>query len=146
MKKRTLLFSMLLIIIFCSFSHAQELSVSNDLYADVINETVLPFFEALKNGDVNLIKQVVAGDMYEKKKVLLEQNTEYPDFLRNYYEGVAFYVDAVDTKGDYVIVYISMEYPNGDSGTGKLYLWHINEITPGVHETGRWKIIDFIYN
>ena len=145
MKKRKLFFSILLCIIFHSFLYAQEVPVSGDIYGAVINETVFPFFEALKNGDVSLIKQYIAGDMYESKKVLLEQNTEYPQFLRNYYNGVEFYVDATHRSGDYVIVYISIEYPNGDNGSGKLYLWQFNDVKQGIYETGIWKIIDFKY-
>ena len=86
MKKSKLFFSMLLIIIFCSFLQAQEVPVSDDGYEDVINETVFPFLEALKNGDVSLIKQYIAGDMYESRRILLEQNKEYPEFLRKYYQ------------------------------------------------------------
>ena len=82
MKKSKLFFSMLLIIIFYSFLQAQEVPVSDDGYEDVINETVSPFLEALKNGDVSLIKQYIAGDMYESRRILLEQNKEYPEFLR----------------------------------------------------------------
>jgi hypothetical protein len=137
---------MLLIIIFYGFLQAQEGPVSDDIYEDIINETVFPFLEALKNGDVDLIKQYIAGDMYESRKILLEQNEEYPEFLRKYYEGVQFYIDNAHGSGDYVLVYISIEYPNGDSGSGKLCLWKINDITQGTHETENWKIIDFIYN
>ena len=145
MKKSKLFFSMLLIIIFYSFLQAKEVPVSDDGYEDVINETVFPFLEALKNGDVSLIKQYIAGDMYESRRILLEQNKEYPEFLRKYYQGVEFYVDNAHGSGDYVLVHISIEYPNGDYGSGKLYLWQINDITQGMHETENWKIIDFIY-
>lgn len=145
MTKNKLFFSMLLIIICYSLLQAQEIPAANDIYEDVINENVLPFFEALKNGDVSSIKQHVAGEMYEKKKVLLEQNTEYPQFLRNYYQGVEFYVDNVTKSGDYLLVYISIEYPNGDCLSGELYLWRINDITQSMPVTEKWKIIDFVY-
>lgn len=144
MQKSTLFFSFLLIIIFYGFLQAQEVPVRNDVYDEVINETVLPFFEALKNGDVKLIKKYIAGYMYESKKVLLEQNMEYPEFLRNYYQGVEFYVDSAYRSGDYVLVHISLEYPNGDYGSANLYLWPIKDITQGMHETKNWQIFDFI--
>jgi hypothetical protein len=146
MKRRQLFISMLLIISFYGFLHAQEGSPDDGPYADIINEIVFPFFTALKNGDVSSIKQYIAGDMYESRRILLEQNTEYPEFLRKYYQGVEFYVDNAQGSGDYVLIQISIEYPNGDYGSGELYLWQINHTTEGRHEIDNWKIIDFIYN
>ncbi len=143
MKKSKLFFSILWMILFCGFSQAQEAPVVDDEYEQVINETVMPFFEALKNGDVISIKQHIAGDMYERSKVLLEQNTEYPQFLRNYYQGVEFYVDDAYRSGNSVLVHIAIEYPNGDYGSGKVYLWQINAAAQGLYETENWKIIDF---
>ena len=134
---------MLLIIIFYGFLQAQEGPVSDDIYEDIINETVFSFLTALKNGDVNSIKQYIAGDMYESRKILLEQNKEYTEFLREYYQGVEFYVDSAHGSGDYVLVHISIEYPNGDYGSANLYLWPIRDITQGMHETKKWKIFEF---
>ena len=145
MRKSHIFFSFLIITISCSLLHAGELPVSDDLYDDIMSEVVLPFLSALKDGDVDSIKRYIAGDMYESKKVLLEQNKEYPEFLRNYYRGVEFYVENTAENGDYIIVDITIEYPNGDSGSGKLYLCQINDITQGMQETEIWKIIDFSY-
>ena len=145
MRKRNIFFSFLIITISCGFLYAEELTVRDELYDDLLSEIVLPFFNALKAGDVDSIKRYIAGDMYESKKVLLEQNKEYPEFLRNYYRGVEFYKEDIAEDGGYIIVDITIEYPNGDYGSGKLYLWQIKDIKQGIHVPGSWKIIDFIY-
>jgi hypothetical protein len=117
--------------------------VNGEFYDNLLSEIVLPFFSALKAGDVNSIKRYIAGDMYESKKVLLEQNKEYPEFLRNYYRGVEFYTENIAEDSGYIIVDISVEYPNGDCGTAKLYLYQINDLNQGTQESEIWKIIDF---
>ena len=43
------------------------------------NDTVLSYFQALKNGDIETIKGLITGEMYNKRKVLLEQNENYSD-------------------------------------------------------------------
>lgn len=145
MKKNSLFLKILLISLYCSILQAQEVPVINGPYKALMDEIVFPFFEALKNGDVSSIKRYVAGDMYERKKVLLEQNQEYPEFLRNYYQGVEFYVQKASESGRYLIVDIEIEYPSGDYGSGKLYLQQINDITSGINKTEIWRIIDFSY-
>ena len=143
MRKNSIVFSFLIITISCSLLYAEKLPMSDDLYDDLLNELVLPFFRALKAGDVDSIKRYISADMYESKQTLLEQNTEYPEFLRNYYQGVEFYVENIAEKGAYIIVYITIEYPNGDYGSARLYLCQINNIYQGMQETEIWKIIDF---
>jgi len=144
MLKSNIFFSFLIIALSCSLLHAGELPVSDDSYDDLISEIVLPFLGALKDGDVDSIKRYIAGDMYESKKVLLEQNKEYPEFLRNYYQGVEFFVEKASESGDYIIVDIEIEYPNGDYSSARLYLQQNNDITQNTSETEVWKIVDFI--
>src|SRR5512147_1757621 len=52
-----------------------------------IQSTFAIVFQALQSGDVQTLKSHMAGHMYEQYKVLLEQNSEYPAFLRNFYRG-----------------------------------------------------------
>lgn len=47
-------------------------------------------FDALKSGDTGTLKSIFSGEMYEINKVLLEQNTAYPEYLQNYYKGAVF--------------------------------------------------------
>jgi uncharacterized membrane protein YvbJ len=60
--------------------------ISVAAYASTPNDTVLNYFQALKNGDVGTIKELIAGELYEKRKVLLEQNENYSEFLKKNYQ------------------------------------------------------------
>jgi hypothetical protein len=51
------------------------------------NGTVIKFYKASKNGDVETMKHLIAGQFYNSRKVLLNENRGYPTFLRKYYGG-----------------------------------------------------------
>jgi len=81
---------------------------------------IFPFFKALENGDVNEIRQYLSADMYNEYRTLLEENKEYPQFLRNYYRGAKFsMIDASEVDGE-VEVDIIIEFPNGSQSINKL--------------------------
>ena len=129
-----------------SLSNANNLSLSDERYEIVINDVVLPFFDALKNGDVDSIKHYIAGDVYENKRVLLEKNKEYSEFLRNYYDGVEFYIDNLMESGDYIVVHVVVEFSNGDEANAQLYLGKDINNASGALEEASWKIIEFRNN
>jgi hypothetical protein len=123
-----------------------QIAQSNDKsYAQIVDETLLPYFEALKNGDVASIKHCIAGKMLQRYRVLLDQNKAYPDFLRNYYQGVDFSIAAVQLVGNDILASAIIVFPgNGSVQSGYLLRkCNITDIGTGVtNET--WKIIRMI--
>lgn len=85
-------------------------------------EVLHPFFMALKNGEVDEIKQYLSDDMYEKRRVLLEQNKEYPAFLREYYAGAQFSVVEAVREGDDILVGIMINFAGGHGTKTRLRL------------------------
>ena len=59
-----------------------------DAQISEVDDTVIGFFEASKNGDVEKMKNFIAGPFYEKRRSLLEKNKRYPDYLKKYYKGI----------------------------------------------------------
>ena len=117
MRTQFIICAIVLMTITGSLLHANILPLSDEQCCeDVINDIVLPFLDALRNGDVDSIKLCIAGDIYENKKVLLEKNKGYPEFLRNYYQGVDFYIESAQQSGDFIVVDIVIEFINGDEG------------------------------
>lgn len=128
MKKKVLY----LIVIFFSFNLSHAVAAAGP------SDTVIGYFEALKNGDTETIKNYIAGKFYKKNKALLEENTKYPEFLRNYYEGAEFEViDSVNVGKD-VIVEIQIYFSNGSTSVKKLRLKNYGDNT--------WKIVEEIRN
>jgi hypothetical protein len=142
MHRNFVIFSIAIIAVFSSLLHAEQVADNHDLEGILI-ESVYPFFKALKEGDVDSIKQLIAGEMYESKKVLLEKNKEYPEFLRNYYEGIEFYVEDTTLSGNYIIVDFLIEFADGHQSPARLYLEQSKINTSGQHVVGFWRIIDF---
>ena len=121
MRSKFAIFAISIIAVFSSLLHAEETTDNHDLES-ILNASVYPFFVALKEGDVSSIKQLIAGEMYESKKVLLEKNEEYPEFLKNYYQGIEFYVENATQSGNYIIVDFLIEFPGGNRNFARLYL------------------------
>lgn len=64
-----------------TLSHAQEVPLNGALMMEIKNTALLPYFNALKDGDVIAIKRYLVPDLYNKNSVLLKQNKKYPEFL-----------------------------------------------------------------
>jgi len=142
MRKKFIIFSISMIAIFSSFLHAQEDADNHDLER-ILDASVYPFFKALKEGDVSSIKQLIAGEMYDSKRLLLEKNKDYPEFLKNYYQGIEFYVENTTQNGNYIIVDFLIEFPGGNQNLARLYLEQTKIDAGGSNEVGIWRIIDF---
>ena len=74
----------ILLVIFClflCFTNAIAGSANPD-------KTVIGYFEACRNGDVETMRMLMAGSFYDNKMVLLTKNKDYPEFLKKYYRDV----------------------------------------------------------
>jgi hypothetical protein len=97
---------------------------------------------ALRTGDVTGLKSTLGGDAYREYKTLLEQNTEYPDFLRDYYKGASFQIGEI-TPGidDDVIAQVKISLASSGTTVTRLRLaldgseWKIIAILPGESST-----------
>jgi len=67
-------------------------SASSVSFAEEPYQTVLNYLNASKNGDVQTIKSLIDGPYLQKSINLLENNKNYPEFLRDYYADVAFQI------------------------------------------------------
>lgn len=114
MKKNILICSVIIFFVFCNILHAQEIPKKDSLYRNIKYKTCKRLFRALKTGDVDSIKGYISGDMYERYKVLLEQNEAYPDFLRNFYRDAEFKVSSVVRDADEIFVDIMIDFQGGD--------------------------------
>lgn len=121
--------------------YAFQSPVSSDLSRDITNNTLIPYFEALKAGDVTAIKNYISGEIYFRSKKLLEENDYYPEFLRNFYDGMSFEVDEiVESDGD-VIAKILVEFPSGSRGIINLLLRKEPLDPYGQDATEIWKVV-----
>ena len=80
------------------------------------NDTVMGYFQALQQGDINKIKDSITGEMYKKRKVLLEQNANYPEFLRNAYQGAEFQIKNVTIQDNNAVVTVKVNFPDRQKG------------------------------
>ena len=95
-------------------------------------DVVAAYFHAMKNGDVVTMKSYMGGKLYEKRKILLEQNVNYPDFLRNHYEQGDIQVGEAHDG----VVKVMVQFPDGSI--------HAHQLVVEQDPDGNWKIINEI--
>lgn len=100
---------------------------------DPVNETVLPFFEALQDGDVQAVEFYLDGGLARSMRPLLRDNQEYPELLRKYYNGAEFSVGKINGSKSRLNIDVNVSYPSGRSMLLVLTLIQRND--------GDWKII-----
>jgi hypothetical protein len=95
-------------------------------------DVVAAYFQAMKNGDIVAMKSYIGGKLYNKRKILLEQNVNYPDFLRKYYADGDIQVGEAQDG----VVKVLVQFPDGSIHTYQLVV----EQAPD----GDWRITDEI--
>ncbi|MEA1901796.1 MAG: hypothetical protein U9N47_13775 [Thermodesulfobacteriota bacterium] len=140
MKAAFLCLCMLPFIIGNTFLYAEEVRVDDTLRKNIIDNTLFPCIKALKDGNVRVIKHYLTEDMYNKSRVLLEQNKGYPEFLRTFYKGAVFTVKKLlEVNGD-IIVTVIAEFPNRGSSVTNLLLTQDKVNIRSGDTSGVWRI------
>lgn len=124
-------FLCVLVLLTYSQSDASPGLVLNDvgkLSPSVVRDALSPMFKALKDGDVNTIKQYLNGDELENYRTLLEKNANYPEFLRNYYKGADFQIEKVEKDGADIVIGVRVFFPDGQTGAFDLQLQKIKDV------------------
>ena len=97
----------------------------------------MQFFEASKNGDTARMKQLMAGSFYNRRKTLLEENTQYPDFLRKHYDGAGLQITSMrEDRGGWVVE-VRIKFADSTVDSNK---WLVQK-----DASGAWKIIDEVH-
>lgn len=126
-----------------NFSVAEELLKTDPFYAEIETEILVPFFNALQDGNVNVIKQYISQDMYRKNRRLLDQNKGYPEFLRKYYKGASFNTNSILLQSDTIIVDVEIQLSNGNSLVEELNLVRVQKgVSSNIPIRRLWKIKD----
>ena len=123
MKKTSIYLAAFLVLCLPMLAHTQGSEAGIGQAASIAMPILTSFFEALRNGDVNHLKNCMGGELYAQRRVLLEQNEGYPDFLRQLYQGVKFKVDRIDQEknGD-ILVNVSIGFEDGRASASRLLL------------------------
>jgi hypothetical protein len=129
----------LLVMALPAFAGQPLTSVKVNQVTKVLNRHIA----ALQKGDVSALKSTLGGQAYSEYKTLLEQNTEYPDFLRNYYKGASFQIgDITPGIDDDVIAQLKITLANSGATVTRLRVapdgkeWKIVAVLPPGRSTG----------
>jgi hypothetical protein len=121
---------------------AEEVALTDPQLMTIQQNVLSPFFEGLKNGDVTVIKKHMSRDLYERNRVLLDENLEYPAFLRTYYKDISFRVVRAEkaSSGTGIVFHVSFEVAGAEGNTHELKL---EQEERGSPESDSWVIQEF---
>lgn len=95
------------------------------------------YIDACKTGDVAVLKSIIAGPFLERRKLLLEKNRGYSDFLKEYHKGIGIGIATVKPGEDENSATVVVRHqPLNGSGGSNIAL--IVRREPG----GPWLIFD----
>lgn len=103
--------------------------------------TVKAYFRALKTGDVDALKPYLPDEVYNKHKALLENNKEYPAFLRNYYKDIKYGVSDVQVIDGEVTVSFFMAFPGQNPRHSQIVLKKEKKALKHRHATPAFKVV-----
>ncbi len=100
------------------------------------DNTVLQFFNASRNGDVEQMRELISGSYYNKRKAVLENNDTYPAFLIDHFQGTTTNIEAsnIDDKNQVAVVTATTRFPDQSINTSRLVL--------KKDGNSPWKIVD----
>jgi len=100
------------------------------------DNTVLQFFNASRNGDVEQMRELISGSYYNRRKAVLENNESYPAFLVDHFHGSTTTIaeSTIDHKNQVAVVTATTHFPDKTINTSRLIL--------KKGDNGAWKIVD----
>jgi hypothetical protein len=111
---------------------AQESEMSQES-SHAVSAVVLQFFEALKTGNVRALDSLLGGDFSIQMKPLLQDNQDYPEYLRQHYSQTTFSIDHLLEKLGVVVARVTVDFPGDTTQTWTLTLKKGN--------AGEWNIM-----
>jgi hypothetical protein len=101
-----------------------------------IRGTLLPYFQAMRRGDLARMRPYVSDELYKNYATLFEQNQEYSRFLRHSYRRRGLAIESVSAQGDEATAHVSVKMADGSTATVVLSLtrspagvWQITRVT-----------------
>jgi hypothetical protein len=85
-----------------------------------VSQVFLPFIDALKTGNVQVLKSLLSEEMYREYRVLLEENKEYPRFLESYYQGAEIKLENIFREGNDLHGQMRVTFPGGEMSVLKI--------------------------
>ena len=122
--KSSICFFLAVLVLVANPGQAQEVALTDHKVLTIQDQVLQPFFEALKTGDVSSIKKHLSHDLYASNRVLLDENRDYPAFLRNYYQNINFRVVKAEEylSGEGIIFQVAFDHGDGNSSNHELIL------------------------
>ena len=139
MRPLLFMFTTLLLAGMVQFVIAEELNENDSRFSEIRDNTVIPYYEALKKGEVESLHIYLSAKRYAVNRTLIEQNELYPDHLRNHFREAMFDLTQIKQDGDKFTVLVKIYWPDGRNTHAILSLIEEGTFTSPDNNL-RWKI------
>ena len=121
MRRSIVLLATFAVMVFAgSALQAQEAVQATPTESLEVSQVFLPFIDALKTGNVQVLKSLLSEEMYREYRVLLEENKEYPRFLEGYYQGAEIKLEQIFREGNDLHGQMRVTFPGGEMSILKI--------------------------
>ncbi len=100
--------------------HAEEAVQASPTESSEVSQVFLDYVDALKTGNVQVLKGLLSEEMYREYRVLLEENKDYPRFLERYYQGAEIQLENIFREGNDLHGRMRVTFPGGDMSVLKI--------------------------
>jgi hypothetical protein len=144
MRKNSLVIYILAIVVCMGFLGTKEVLSADTAASGAVKAITNRFFKALSEGDLTAVKGSMSDKLYDKYQKLLDENSEYAEFVRSYYHQAEFKITKVLQSDEDMTVSMDIKFADGSrSSVSMLFrnyngIWKINELGSGedLHLTG----------
>lgn len=124
---------------------------SPELLDEIESNTLRPFFNALKSGNVRQIERYISGIKLQEAQLPKNEDPEYQELLREHYRDAVFTVERAVSSDDQIVVDVRVEFPGRGEKLTQFYLQHQAQDMgmPGqaaATSVKRWSITDQRHN
>lgn len=142
MRLLLLIFTTLLLAGMTQFVIAVDLDENDSRFIEIRDNTVIPYYETLKKGDVESLHIYLSAKRYAVNRTLIEQNELYPEHLRNRFREALFDLTRIMQDGGKVTALVKIYWPDGKNTHAILGLIEEETFTSLDNNDNnlRWKI------
>ncbi len=141
--KQVLLYILLLLFLWHNAAMSEERKLGPELLGEIDSKTFRPFFNALKNGNIEVIKRYFTEQKSEEVGLLDlkgEEYKEYSEMLKKRYKGAVYFVQQGAASEEQITVDVVFEFPGGGRSVTQFYLKEQIGGAGGVSEGKHWRI------
>lgn len=141
--KRVLLYILASLLLWHNAAMGEKRELESMQLFEIDDKVFRPFLNALKSGNIEVIKRYLTEKKSEETGLLDlegEERREYSEMLKKYYKGVVFSIERGAASEGQIIVDVAIEFPGGGRSITQFSLQEQKGNTDTPSKGKNWRI------